>query len=237
MSVEVRRLSNGLTVATETLPSIEIASRSASGSKSGARNERDGRARHGPPARAHGVQGHRTGAPPARSPAEIEDVGGEINAATSVETTSYYARVLERRRAAGARHPGRHPARTPNSTRRSSSASSTSSCRRSAPRTTRPTTSSSTASPRRAFRHQTIGRSILGTPETVESFTSKQLHDFIERQYGAERMVIVAAGDIEHDDFVREVEKQLRRLPPQGRRHHRRNTRIMSAAISARTAT
>ncbi|TIT58626.1 MAG: insulinase family protein, partial [Mesorhizobium sp.] len=25
---------------------------------------------------------------------EIEDVGGEINAATSVETTSYYARVL-----------------------------------------------------------------------------------------------------------------------------------------------
>ena len=26
--------------------------------------------------------------------ADIEDVGGEINAATSVETTSYYARVL-----------------------------------------------------------------------------------------------------------------------------------------------
>ena len=32
---------------------------------------------------------------------DIENVGGEINAATSVETTSYYARVLSRRRAAG----------------------------------------------------------------------------------------------------------------------------------------
>ena len=57
-----------------------------------------------------------------------------------------------------------------------------------------------------AFRHQTIGRSILGTPETVQSFTSEQMHHFIERQYGAERMVVVAAGDIKHDDFVREVE-------------------------------
>ncbi len=47
-----------------------------------------------------------------------------------------------------------------------------------------------------AFRHQTIGRSILGTPETVKSFTSKQLHSFMDRQYGAERMVVVAAGDI-----------------------------------------
>ncbi|RUU48089.1 pitrilysin family protein, partial [Mesorhizobium sp. M2C.T.Ca.TU.002.02.1.1] len=50
---------------------------------------------------------------------------------------------------------------------------------------------------------------ILGTPETVKSFTSKQLHGFIERQYDAERMVIVAAGDVKHDNFVREVEKQL----------------------------
>ena len=60
-----------------------------------------------------------------------------------------------------------------------------------------------------AFRHQTIGRSILGTPETVKSFTSKQLHDYMERQYGAERMVVVAAGAIDHERFVREVENRL----------------------------
>src|SRR5690606_28667863 len=60
-----------------------------------------------------------------------------------------------------------------------------------------------------AFRHQAVGRSILGTPETVQSFTSHQLHDYLERQYGAERMVVVAAGGVNHDEFVREVEKRL----------------------------
>ena len=88
-----------------------------------------------------------------------------------------------------------------------------------------------------AFRHQTIGRSILGTPETVKSFTSKQLHDFMDRQYGAERMVVVAAGDIKHDDFVREVEKQASAASAPRRTARCRNTRIMSAATSARTAT
>src|SRR5262249_42384365 len=60
-----------------------------------------------------------------------------------------------------------------------------------------------------AFRHQTIGRSILGTPETVKSFTSGQLRSFMDRHYGAERMVAVAAGDVRHDDFVRQLESRL----------------------------
>ena len=60
-----------------------------------------------------------------------------------------------------------------------------------------------------AFRHQTLGRSILGTPETVQSFTPRQIHDFMARQYGADRMVVVAAGAVKHDEFVREVEKRL----------------------------
>ena len=139
---------------------------------------------------------------------DIENVGGEINAATSVETTSYYARVLtddvplavdiladiltdskfdpaelEREQHVilqeiGAAHD------TPDDIVFDKFTET-------------------------AYRHQTIGRSILGTPETVKSFTSKQIHDFINRQYGAERMVVVAAGDIKHDDFVREVEKRL----------------------------
>ena len=88
-----------------------------------------------------------------------------------------------------------------------------------------------------AFRHQTIGRSILGTPETVKSFTSKQLHAFIERQYGAERMVVVAAGDIKHDDFVREVEKRLGSFRSKAESQRAATTRSMSAATSARTAT
>ena len=206
MGVEVSRLSNGLTVATETLPSIESVALGV-WVKSGARNERDDE--HG---MAHLLEHmafkgtSRRGAFQIAS--EIENVGGEINAATSVETTSYYARVLtddvplavdiladiltdskfdpaelEREQHVilqeiGAAHD------TPDDIVFDKFTET-------------------------AYRHQTIGRSILGTPQTVKSFTSKQIHDFINRQYGAERMVVVAAGDIKHDDFVREVEKRL----------------------------
>ncbi|MFU0506448.1 M16 family metallopeptidase [Pseudaminobacter sp. NGMCC 1.201702] len=206
MGVEVSRLSNGLTVATETLPSIESVALGV-WVKSGARNERDDE--HG---MAHLLEHMAFKGTSTRSAfdiaSEIENVGGEINAATSVETTSFYARVLaddvplamdllsdiltdstfdpeelEREQNVilqeiGAAHD------TPDDVVFDHFTET-------------------------AFRHQTIGRSILGTAETVKSFTSKQLHAFMERQYGADQMVVVAAGDIKHDAFVRDVEKRL----------------------------
>jgi predicted Zn-dependent peptidase len=83
MVVEVSRLSNGLTVATETIPNFESVALGI-WVKSGARNESDDE--HGIAPRTHGVQGHAGAAP---GTPEIENVGGEINAATSVETTSF----------------------------------------------------------------------------------------------------------------------------------------------------
>src|SRR5690606_42092443 len=92
MGVEVSRLSNGLTVATETLPSIESVALGV-WVKSGARNERDDE--HGMPHLLEHMAFKGTNRRSAFQIASvIEDVGGEINAATSVETTSYYARVL-----------------------------------------------------------------------------------------------------------------------------------------------
>ena len=92
MGVEVSRLSNGMTVATETLPHIESVALGV-WVKSGARNEREDE--HGI---AHLLE-HMAFKGTKRRTAwqiasEIENVGGEINAATSVETTSFYARVL-----------------------------------------------------------------------------------------------------------------------------------------------
>ena len=206
MGVEVCRLSNGLTVATEALPHIESVALGV-WVKSGARNEREDE--HGI---AHLLEHMAFKGTNRRSAwkiaSEIENVGGEINAATSVETTSFYARVLaddvplaidiladiltdskfdadelEREQHVilqeiGAAHD------TPDDIVFDRFTET-------------------------AFRHQTLGRSILGTPETVKSFTSAQLHYFMERQYGADRMVVVAAGAIKHEDFVREVENRL----------------------------
>jgi predicted Zn-dependent peptidase len=206
MDVEVSRLSNGLTVATETLPSIET---TALGIwvKSGARNERA--EEHGMAHLLEHMAFKGTGGRSAfQIASEIENVGGEINAATSVETTSFYARVLaddvplavdiladilqdssfdpdelEREQNVilqeiGAAHD------TPDDIVFDRFTET-------------------------AYRDQTIGRSILGTPDTVQSFTSQQLRSFMDRQYNAEDMVIVAAGDIKHDVFVRDVENKL----------------------------
>ena len=211
MGVEVSRLSNGLTVATETLPHIESVALGV-WVKSGARNERDNE--HGLAHLLEHMAFKGTGGRSAwKIASEIEDVGGEINAATSVETTSFYARVLkddvplaidiladiltdskfdphelEREQHVilqeiGAAHD------TPDDIVFDRFTET-------------------------AFLNQTLGRSILGTPETVQSFTSAQIHSFIQRQYGADRMVVVAAGGVTHDEFVREVEKKLGSFRP-----------------------
>ena len=54
---------------------------------------------------------------------EIEAVGGELNAATSLETTAYFARIAQGRHRHRARYPGRHPADPALCRRTSSSAS------------------------------------------------------------------------------------------------------------------
>jgi predicted Zn-dependent peptidase len=206
MGVEVSRLSNGLTVATETLPSIESVALGV-WVKSGARNERD--EEHG---MAHLLEHMAFKGTRRRSAfqiaSEIEDVGGEINAATSVETTSFYARVLSADVPLAVDiladilqesqfDPDELDREQDVILQEIGAAHDT------------PDDIVFDRFTETAFRHQTLGRSILGTPETVKSFTSRQLHDFIERQYGADRMVVVAAGNVRHDDFVREVEAKL----------------------------
>ena len=206
MAVEITKLPSGLTVVTDAMPHLETA---ALGVWTGVGGRDEKLDEHGI---SHLLEHMAFKGTKRRSAfqiaSEIENVGGEINAATSVETTSFYARVLSNDvplavdilsdilqesefdpdeldreqnvilQEIGAAHD------TPDDIVFDRFTET-------------------------AFRHQTLGRSILGTPETVKSFTSKQLHDFMERQYGAERMVVVAAGDIRHDDFVREVEKRL----------------------------
>lgn len=206
MGVEVSRLSNGLTVATETLPHIESVALGV-WVKSGARNERDDE--HGLAHLLEHMAFKGTGGRSAwRIASEIEDVGGEINAATSVETTSFFARVLKddvplavdilSDILTDSKFDPQELAREQHVILQEIGAAHDT-----------PDDIVFDRFTETAFRDQTLGRSILGTPETVESFTSAQLHKFIERQYGADRMVVVAAGGVTHDEFVREVEKRL----------------------------
>lgn len=46
------------------------------------------------------------------------------------------------------------------------------------------------------FSHATIGRSILGTPESLRSFTVEKIRNFIAANYDTSRMVFCSTGDI-----------------------------------------
>ena len=91
-TVEITRLSNGLTIATDHMPKLESAALGI-WVKAGARDERENE--HGIAHLLEHMAFKGTSQRSARQIAEeIEDVGGELNASTSVETTAYYARVM-----------------------------------------------------------------------------------------------------------------------------------------------
>ena len=60
-----------------------------------------------------------------------------------------------------------------------------------------------------AFPGQSIGRPILGTTESVTSFSAEDLRGFLTANYGASRMVLAAAGKVEHAALLRHVEAQF----------------------------
>ena len=209
--VRVDRLSNGITVASERLPHVESVS-VGFWIKAGARNER--RDEHGI---AHLLEHMAFKGTTSRSAeqiaVEIENVGGEMNAATSMESTSYFARVLrddlplavdilcdiltnslfdadelQREKHVilqeiGAAHD------TPDDIVFHRFTET-------------------------AWLAQTVGRSILGTPQSIEAFSSDDLRRFVDREYCGERMVIVAAGAVDHDALLRMIETKLGWMKP-----------------------
>ncbi len=58
-----------------------------------------------------------------------------------------------------------------------------------------------------------LGRPILGTPQTVESFDRPLLLDYFQRHYSPNKMLIAAAGHLEHDRLVDFAQKEFGSLP------------------------
>jgi len=53
-----------------------------------------------------------------------------------------------------------------------------------------------------AYPDQPIGRTILGTVESVKSFSPATIRDYMERNYVGDQMVVCAAGNVDHDTLV-----------------------------------
>jgi predicted Zn-dependent peptidase len=63
------------------------------------------------------------------------------------------------------------------------------------------------------WREHPLGRPILGTRETVSSFDRDTLRRWFEHWYTPDNLVIVAAGNVEHDRFVEMVAREFSDLP------------------------
>jgi predicted Zn-dependent peptidase len=139
---------------------------------------------------------------------EIEAVGGDLNAATSAETTAYYARVLKadvplaldvladilsdptfdreeiiREQGVIVQEIGA-VADTPDDLIFEHLNAI-------------------------AFPDQPLGRSILGTANTVRSFHDGTLRDYLGRHYRAPDIVVAAAGAVDHAAVVADVEQRF----------------------------
>jgi predicted Zn-dependent peptidase len=66
-----------------------------------------------------------------------------------------------------------------------------------------------------AFKGHELGRSILGTPKTLNLITRKKLFDFYNRRYLGPNMIVCVAGHVSHEEVVETLSRtlNLRRRP------------------------
>lgn len=206
MSVNVTKLASGLTVITDTMPHLETASLGV-WTGVGGRDEKPDE--HG---MSHLLEHMAFKGTTTRSSRdiveEIEAVGGDLNAATSTETTAYYARVLkadvplaldvlsdiltnpsfetdelEREKSVIAQEIGAAQD-TPDDV---------------------------------VFEHlnelcypdQPLGRSLLGTPQTLARIDRDGLRHYLSTHYHGPEMVVAAAGAVDHKQVVAEAENRF----------------------------
>ncbi|KAF1914284.1 mitochondrial-processing peptidase-like protein subunit beta [Ampelomyces quisqualis] len=66
-----------------------------------------------------------------------------------------------------------------------------------------------------AFQGQPLGRTILGPKENIQTIQRADLENYIKTNYTADRMVLVGAGGVPHEQLVDLAEKHFANLPSQ----------------------
>jgi predicted Zn-dependent peptidase len=206
MSVEVTTLKSGINVVTDTMPHLETASLGvwvASGSRDERPNE------HGISHLLEHMAFKGTRRRSARQIAEeIEAVGGDLNAATSAETTAYYARVLKAD-VPLALDVLADILSDPTFDREELAREQSVIVQEIGAVADTPDDLIFEHLNAIAFPDQPLGRSILGTAKTVRSFHDGTLRDYLGRHYRAPDIVVAAAGAVDHAAVVADVEQRF----------------------------
>lgn len=211
MSINVTKLDNGLRIITDTVPEMETV---AVGVWADVGTRHEDLAHNGV---AHMVEHMMFNGTPTRTARQIaesiEDVGGQINAYTSREITAYYVHLLkhdlpmamdilsdilqrptfpdaelEKERGVILQEIG-----MTNDT---------------------PDDVVFDHYQETAYPDQALGAPILGRAEIIEGMKKETLYDYVHRFYTPEKLVLSAAGNVDHETFVHMARTMFSDLPP-----------------------
>src|SRR5687768_5051849 len=209
--MKLTTLPNGLRVASREMPGIETAAVGLY-ADTGSRFE---------PARLNGIAHlfehmvfKGAGGRSAREISEaIEDVGGDLNAATDRDSTSFTASVMAEHIPLGVELISdliQKPHFTPHELEREKQVV----LQELGEARDTPSDLIFEDLQAAAFTDQPLGRSILGSEESIEAIRIEDLHAWRETQYRGGTLSLVAAGKVDHDRLVELAEKHLGSLPP-----------------------
>jgi predicted Zn-dependent peptidase len=208
--IDITQLPNGLTIATERMPEIATATLGVwvgTGSRHETADE------HGLSHLIEHMAFKGTTRRSARQIAEdIENVGGDINAATSVEYTSYTARVLGENVDVALDVLGDILINSAFEAGELAREKGVILQEYAAVEDT-PDDLIYDAFMETAYAGQPIGRPILGTPETIKSFDEATIRSFLAREYAPGKMVLAAAGSVDHARIVEVAERLFGAMP------------------------
>ena len=209
-SVRITRLDNGLTIATDHIPHVETV---ALGAFVGVGTRHESAAENGVAHLLEHMAFKGTATRSARDIAEeIEAVGGLLNAYTGRESTAFYAKVLKEHAPLALDIISDillNPAFDQQELKRErqvilqeiGQAHDT------------PDDIIFDHFQETAFPGQGVGRPVLGRSEIIQQLGPDDLRAYMRRFYGAENMVISAAGKIDHHAFVEMAAKAFGGLP------------------------
>jgi predicted Zn-dependent peptidase len=209
MSVEITCLPNGLYVVTHNMPHLETVALGI-WVKAGARDERpdENGIAHFLEHMAFKGTARRT----ARAIAEeIESAGGDINAATGMETTTYYARVLKNDWKLALDILADiyiNSVLDPEELERERDVI----LQEIAASHDQPDDLVFDLAQAASYGAHPLGRPILGTTELIGAVTREKLLAWRSRNYWASRMVVAAAGNVDHRALAAEAERLLGKI-------------------------
>lgn len=210
MVVRIDQLPNGITVTTDSMPDLESAALGV-WVRVGSRYENENEQGISHFLEHMAFKGTRTRS--ARSIAEeIEAVGGEVNASTSVENTSYYARVLADDVPLAIDILAdilQNSAFDSEEMRREKSVI----LQEIGAAYDTPDDFVFDKFLATAWPDQPVGRPILGTPETVKGFDRADIASYLDRHYGGASLIFSASGRVDHDEILKLVAEKFQNLP------------------------